>query len=75
MHINGDLLSYGYATGWKLRDPGLAAAVLTATGSGEEAGVDYADVTYDHELFDHATHVLSDAGRARCVVWGRLWYT
>lgn len=71
MHLAGDLLSYGFACGWKLRDPGLGAAVLKASSSPDggdtAAGLDLSDVTYSHGLFDHVQQVCSDAGNA--LVW------
>jgi len=71
MDLAGDLLSYGYACGWKLRDPGLGAAVLkcprSLDGGDTDAGLDLSNTIYGHGLFDHVQRVCSDAGNA--LVW------
>jgi hypothetical protein len=61
LHLDGDLLTYGYRTGYKLRDPGFAAAVLSQDGDGS---LQYADEDYKHGLFSSVRCVCSDAGEA-----------
>lgn len=65
MDLDGDLLSYGYRTGYKQRDPALAGVVLRQDGEG---GVAYTDENYQHGLFSGISCIHSDAGRAvrRC---------
>jgi hypothetical protein len=68
MHLDGNLLSYGFGTGWKQRDPGLGAASLRVNATpADEQGSDELradDVHYDNGLFDHVQEMCSDAGNA-----------
>ena len=51
MHLDGDLLTMGYQTGWKSRDPELAG--VSVVRGWERFG----SVAYNHGLFDFATLV------------------
>jgi hypothetical protein len=66
MHLDGNLLSYGFGTGWKQRDPRLGAASLRVDATpADEDGSDQLradDLQYDNGLFDHVQEVCSDAG-------------
>lgn len=71
MHIDGDLLSYGFRCGYKLRDPGVGGAVLRLhAGDGAVEAVKHK--TYEHGLYDSVEAVCSDAGEAGCDVMQRV---
>jgi hypothetical protein len=74
MHIDGDLLSYGFSCGWKQRDPGLGAAALNVAMSSSSnssigrhswaagrQGDAAAVVNHRSGLFEAVERVCSDA--------------
>lgn len=70
MHLDGDLLCYGYQYGWKQRDPGFAAAVF-----GQIADEDTSDAAapvissshYSNGMFDNVRRTCADS--ANGLVW------
>ena len=72
LSLDGDLLSVSYRTGWKLREPGLEALIITGDDQqleGDSVPALEDDVTTyeEHGLFQFATHVCSDSANA--LVW------
>eukprot|EP00775_Hariotina_reticulata_P003109 gene3109-3387_t len=66
MHTDGDLAAFAYSHGYKLREPGLGAAVLKGC-SGSTAIDEVAITHYRHGLFNNASHVFADSGNG--LIW------